>query len=125
MEKGCVGEDAMECGPGQVEVQEPLLQHFATRMLTRHGAEIGARVQTYGFMAHLLEGDQIPSWPTAQIQDFERTCAAHMPEKGFSVLAHVVVPRPFPKPLGGPVVIIHRNTLYFFKFSLGCHHHAP
>jgi len=93
MEQRRVGEYAVEGCVGQIECEEILLPDFAAGIRPRHFSEARGAIEADRNVPERGKGSEVPSRPTAEIQDPERRRRLDLPKQRGDVLAHVMVAR--------------------------------
>ncbi|MNP36005.1 hypothetical protein D3C76_1293620 [compost metagenome] len=105
MKQHRIGKDPVETLGRQIKLQEVLLPHLATAVLTGHLCEFFRTVEADRLVAHTGERLQITTRSAAKIENVERRLALNVPQQGIDVLADVVIAGAFTEVFGHCVVM--------------------
>ncbi|MNZ51874.1 hypothetical protein D3C78_697040 [compost metagenome] len=105
MKQHRVGKNPVETLGRQIKLQEVLLPHLATAVLTGHLCEFFRTVEADRLVAHTGERLQITTRPAAKVENVERRLALNVPQQGIDVLADIVIARALAKVFGDRIVM--------------------
>ena len=82
MEEAGVRKDTIEKRIREIQFEKILVPNFTMRILPRHLTKLAGSVQTNGRMTEILEGQQVPTRSTSEIQ-YSMAARPQSTEKAF------------------------------------------
>ena len=119
MKQRGVREDTVEITVGQVELQEILLPHFATRRGARHRHERRRALQPDRAVTELRERRQVAPGAAAEVENRERRRSGDVLQQRRDVLADIVIARALPEVLRMRTIVLERAIGELLQFLRG------
>ena len=106
MEKGGVCEDAVEMFRGKFELEKVLLPNFTATVVARQLDKTLCSFESDCFVSQFFESLEVPSGPTAEVENSKRSLADEMLNQRVAILTDVVIFCALPKTLNILIIMI-------------------
>ena len=115
VEQRGIGKNTVESAEREIELEKILMQDFATTVRSCHLRKTCRALKPYWPMAAIDKGLEVPSRPTAEIENGKRCHGFDVAEQRFDVLGDIVIARSFPEVQGALVVMFKCARRDFFE----------